>query len=322
MRVRADRLISLMLLLRNRGRMSASALAAELEVSTRTVLRDIDALSGAGIPVYARRGREGGYALLPGFRTDLTGLTHDEAFALLATGTRAPDAAGVAPALASAMRKIVAGMPEAQRVSASRAAERILIRSDSWCGLRPDDEAADDERQRTVRAAVFAGRRLRIRYATPGEAPRWRTVDPIGLVSARGVWYLLADRDGAERTYRMSRVVEARELPEPAVREASVDLARMWERRRERHHATLPTLTATVRVRARRRPDLLSAGGHVQAESPDQGGWLRLTIGYGDLSHAVSAIWRVSPDAEALAPAALRTALRKAATATAARYTS
>lgn len=319
MRVRADRLISLMLLLRNRGRMSASALAAELEVSTRTVLRDIDALAGAGIPVYARRGREGGYALLPGFRTDLTGLTHDEAFALLATGTRAPDTAGVAPALASAMRKIVAGMPEAQRAVASRAAERILIRSDSWCG-RTVDEAADDDRQRVVRAALFAGRRLRIRYASPGEPPRWRTVDPIGLVSARGVWYLLADRDGAERTYRMSRMVEARELAEPAVRAEPVDLAAMWERHRERYHATLPTVTATVRVRARRRPDLLAGGGHLRAEAPDSGGRLRLTIGYGDLAHAVAAIWAVAPDAEALDPPDLRDTLHARATATVAGY--
>lgn len=319
MRVRADRLISLMLLLRNRGRMSASALAAELEVSTRTVLRDIDALAGAGIPVYARRGREGGYALLPGFRTDLTGLTHDEAFALLAAGTRTPDAAGVAPALAAAMRKIVAGMPEAQRAGASRAAERILIRSDSWCGRRTD-EAADDERHRVVRTAVFAGRKLRIHYATPGAPPRWRTVDPIGLVSARGVWYLLADRDGAERTYRMARVLEARALPEPAVRDEPVDLAGMWERRRERHHATLPTMTATVRVPARRRPDLLASGGHVREESADHDGRLRLTIGYGDLAHAVAALWAVAPDAEALGPPELRDALRARAAATAARY--
>lgn len=319
MRVRADRLISLMLLLRNRGRMSASALAAELEVSTRTVLRDIDALSRAGIPVYARRGPEGGYALLPGFRTDLTGLTHDEAFALLATGTRTPDAVGAAPALASAMRKIVAAMPETQRVTASRAAERILIRPDGWCG-RPDAEAADDERQRVVRAAVFAGRRLSIRYATRGQAPRWRTIDPIGLVSARGVWYLLATHDGAERTYRMSRVLEARELPEPATRDDPVDLASVWERRRDLYRATRPTVTATVRVRACRRPALLSAGGGLRAETPDRGGWLRLTIAYGDLAHAVSAIWPLAADAEAVTPPALRDALRTRATATASHY--
>ena len=117
--VRADRLLSLLLLLQHRGRRSAKELADELEVSTRTVLRDIEALSTAGVPVYAERGRHGGFALLPGYSTDLTGLTHDEALALLVAGSRG-DGTGMAPALASAMRKVVAGLPAAQRESAGR----------------------------------------------------------------------------------------------------------------------------------------------------------------------------------------------------------
>src|SRR3954464_4718435 len=115
--MRADRLVSLVLLLRQHGRLSATALARELEVSTRTVLRDIEALSAAGVPVYAERGRHGGFALLPGYSTDLTGLNHDEALARLVAGSRG-DGAGMAPALASAMRKVVAGLPAAQRESA------------------------------------------------------------------------------------------------------------------------------------------------------------------------------------------------------------
>jgi predicted DNA-binding transcriptional regulator YafY len=114
--VRADRLLSLLLLLQHRGRRSAKELADVLEVSTRTVLRDIEALSAAGVPVYAERGRHGGFALLPGYSTDLTGLTHDEALALLVAGSRG-DGAGMAPALASAMRKVVAGLSAAQRES-------------------------------------------------------------------------------------------------------------------------------------------------------------------------------------------------------------
>ena len=120
--VRADRLLSLLLLLQHRGRRSAKELADELEVSTRTVLRDIEALSTAGVPVYAERGRHGGFALLPGYSTDLTGLTHDEALALLVAGSRG-DGAGMAPALASAMRKVVAGLParSANRPGGTRA---------------------------------------------------------------------------------------------------------------------------------------------------------------------------------------------------------
>src|SRR3954466_8351717 len=124
--MRADRLVSLVLLLRRHGRLSAPELADELEVSTRTVLRDIEALSSAGVPVYAERGRHGGFALLPGYSTDLTGLTHDEALALLVAGSRG-GGVGMAPALASAMRKVVAGLPASQRDAAGRDAGRILV---------------------------------------------------------------------------------------------------------------------------------------------------------------------------------------------------
>jgi len=140
--VRADRLLSLLLLLQHRGRRSAKELADELEVSTRTVLRDIEALSTAGVPVYAERGRHGGFALLPGYSTDLTGLTHDEALALLVAGSRG-DGAGMAPALASAMRKVVAGLPAAQRESAGRNAGRILVRDGRWLPLATSG-AGDD----------------------------------------------------------------------------------------------------------------------------------------------------------------------------------
>src|SRR5688500_20328059 len=126
--MRADRLVSLVLLLRQRDRLSAATLARELEGSTRTVLRDIGALSVAGVPVYADRGRHGGFALLPGFQTELTGLTHDEALALLIAGSRrGAQAFGLGPALASAMLKVVDALPESYRDTAAGAAERLLI---------------------------------------------------------------------------------------------------------------------------------------------------------------------------------------------------
>ena len=182
--VRADRLLSLLLLLQHRGRRSARELADELEVSTRTVLRDIEALSAAGVPVYAERGRHGGFALLPGYSTDLTGLTHDEALALLVAGSRG-DGAGMAPALASAMRKVVAGLPAVAtgRCRPGRGphpgAGRPVVAARA-------PESADDAVLGAVRAAVFAGRRLDLRYAARDEEPRWRTVDPVGLVSQAG----------------------------------------------------------------------------------------------------------------------------------------
>ncbi len=187
-RMRADRLLSLMLLLRRRGRMTAAALAGELECSVRTVLRDIEALSAAGVPVYAERGRHGGFALLGGYSTDLTGLTHAEATALFTAGSRATSTSlGMAPALASAMRKLVAAMPEPQRQSAERATERVLVQPGGWL-----DQPEPPGLLSVIQQAVFTDRRLKICYPSRGEAARWRTVDPVGLVHAAGRWYLLA----------------------------------------------------------------------------------------------------------------------------------
>lgn len=185
--MRADRLLSLVLLLRHRGRMTAPAIARELEVSVRTVLRDVEALSAAGIPVYAERGRDGGFALLPGFTTDLTGLTVDEATALLAASASAtPDSLGMASAFASAMRKVTVALPEAQRTAAARVGERIVVSSSGWVV-----DHRRDEHLGVVQQAVFTDRRLRIRYRSRGAEARWRTVDPLGLVSAAaaGIWW-------------------------------------------------------------------------------------------------------------------------------------
>jgi len=318
--VRADRLLSLVLLLQHRGRMSAAELARELEVSTRTVLRDVESLSTVGVPVYAERGRYGGFALLPGYSTDLTGLTSEEALALLVAGSRAgAPAPGMAPALASAMRKVVAALPEQQRDRATEAAGRILVRPDGMI-QRPAPVQGEPALLDVVRCAVFGGRRLRVRYAAEGAEPRWRTVDPIGLVSARGQWYLLATRDGADRTYRVSRMREVEDMAEPADRPAGVDLERVWEERRARFAAGFPDLTASVRVREAARARLVDRARQVHAERPDGAGWLRVEIDFGGLDHALAMVWALGPDAEVLGPEPLRAALVARVAATAARY--
>ncbi len=226
--MRADRLVSLVLLLRQRGRLSAATLARELEVSTRTVLRDIDALSAAGVPVYAERGRNGGFALLPGFQTELTGLNHDEALALLVAGSRrGAQAFGLGSALASAMLKVVDALPESHRTTAAGVAERLLIDPEiDLLSRRSVTEEAPDAVVAEIRRAVFAGHQVRIRYQAVSQAPKWRTVHPIGLVTVRELGYLLATREGEDRTYRLSRVLAAEELDEPAQRPDRVDLGR------------------------------------------------------------------------------------------------
>lgn len=319
--MRADRLVSLVLLLRQRGRMTASTLARELEVSTRTVLRDIEALSAAGVPVYAERGRHGGFALLPGFRTELTGLNHDEALALLTAGSgRGERVFGLGPALASAMRKVVDALPENHRATASDAARRFLVEPETdLLPRRPATEEVPGTTMTVIRRAVLAGHRLRIHYAATDQAPQWRTVDPIGLVTVRDRGYLLATRSGADRTYRLSRVLAAEELPEPARRPHRVDLDRAWRERCARflsggHIAVL------VRVNPQRREDLLSTAVAVRAAEPGTDGWLRLEATYQDVRHAEWALWQLGTDAEALAPEPLRVSLRDRAAAMAAQY--
>ncbi|MFG1947246.1 helix-turn-helix transcriptional regulator [Nonomuraea sp. NPDC048826] len=320
--MRADRLVSLVLLLRQHGRMSATALARELEVSTRTVLRDIEALSAAGVPVYAERGRNGGFALLPGFRTELTGLNHDEALALLVAGSRrGAQAFGLGSALASAMLKVVDALPESYRDTAAGAAERLLIDPETdLLSRRLTEEEVPDAVVAAVLRAVFAGRRLRIHYAAEDQAPKWRTVDPIGLVTVRDRGYLLATRSGADRTYRLSRVLAAEELPEPAQRPDRVDLDRAWQERSTRFRAGGDQVTVLVRLDPARREDLVGTALAVLSEEADADGALRLEVTFQDPRHARWALWQLGTFAEALSPPWLRAALHDRAAAIAARY--
>ncbi|WP_369268885.1 helix-turn-helix transcriptional regulator [Streptomyces sp. R11] len=320
--MRADRLVSLVLLLRQRGRLSAATLARELEVSTRTVLRDVEALSAAGVPVYAERGRHGGFALLPGFQTELTGLNHDEALALLVAGSRrGAQVFGLGSALASAILKVVDALPESCRDTAAGAAQRLLVDPETdLLSRRSVAEEVPDAVVAEVRRAVFAGHRLRIHYAAVDQTPKWRTVDPIGLVTVRDQGYLLATRDGADRTYRLSRVLAAEELDEPAQRPDRVDLDRAWQERSTQFRTGGDQVTVLVRVDPARREELAGTALAVHAEGADADGWLRLEVTFQDSRHAEWALWQLATNAEALAPQWLRNSLRNRASAIASRY--
>ena len=323
--MRADRLLTLLMLLRRRGRMTAPAIAAELEVSVRTVLRDIEALSATGVPVYAERGRTGGFTLLEGFSTDLTGLTHAEAAALFSAGSRSTSTQlGMAPALSSAMAKLIAAMPSEQRRTAERVSQRILVDAEGFAGSRPVDEHIG-----IVQRAVFTDRRLRFGYlsrASADEDPTIRTVDPIGLVHSAGRWYLVALHRGAERTYRVSRIRSATILDEPAHRPPGVDLAALWNRRRAEFRQGFVSLTVTVAVSPQRRTEVEAAalrareaGGagefapDAARDAPDDP--VRRTVldlEFGDIEHAVAVLWSFAQDVEVLAPQEVRTTMRSA----------
>jgi predicted DNA-binding transcriptional regulator YafY len=320
--MRADRLVSLVLLLRQRGRLSATALARELEVSTRTVLRDIEALSAAGVPVYAERGRNGGFALLPGFQTELTGLNHDEALALLVAGSRrGAQAFGLGSALASAMLKVIDALPESYRDTAADATQRLLIDPETdLLARRQIAEEVPDTIVAEVRRAVFAGHKLRIRYAAVDQSPQWRTVDPVGLVTVREQGYLLAIRSGADRTYRLSRILAAEELDEAAQRPDRVDLHQAWQERSTRFRTGGDQVTVRLRLHPARRQELVGTALAVHAEQTGPDGWQRLEVTFQDARHAEWALWQLSTNAEALDPPWLRARLHDRATAIAARY--
>ena len=282
------------MLLRQRGLVPASTIATELEVSTRTVLRDIEALSAAGVPVYAERGRSGGFALLPGWTTDLTGLTRSEAAALLTMGSFSQAAAGAGgPALSSALRKLTAAMPESQRDEATAAAARILVVADGW--TRPAD---DVPHLGVLQQAVVARRRVQISYSRPGSEPSRRTVDPHGLVSAAGRWYLLADHRRVPRTYRVSRVTAATVLDEPAGT-GEPDLAQLWEQARAGFRERVGRYPVRVHCDPEVRDELVRT-----ALTWAQDG-ARLAVEFADHRHAATVLWSLAPRAIALEPAEL-----------------
>src|SRR5690242_3243395 len=223
--MRASRLLSLLLLLQTRGRQTASALAAELGVSVRTVYRDAEALCAAGIPVYAQPGPAGGIALVDGFRTRLTGLTPDEADSLFLAG--APDAVaqlGLGTVLAAAQLKVLAALPPELRGRAARVRERFHLDAPGWFS-RPDEVPA----LAALAAALWEDKRVQLSYARRPEEATRRVLDPLGLVLKGGVWYLAARSRGETRTYRVSRCRDAEVLAEHFQRPDGFTLAGYWE---------------------------------------------------------------------------------------------
>ncbi len=247
--VRADRLVAIVVLLQARGRLTAAALAEQLETSERTIRRDLDALCMAGVPLYPQRGRGGGWALVGGYRTDLTGLTADEAEALFLT--TAPGAAAtlgprVAEALAAARRKLVAALPAPLRDQVEAAASTVLVDRAAW-GRPPaaaDQPLTEDAHLRTLRAAVLAGMQVVVTYEPPGRPAEDRQLHPHGLVCKRGVWYLLATAPNGLRTYRLTRVRSVETTDMPVERPADFDLAAAWAGVQQRLSARIPVPVA------------------------------------------------------------------------------
>lgn len=321
--MRASRLLAILLTLSVRGRVSAAELADELEVSPRTIYRDVEALSAAGVPVYASRGRAGGIQLLDGYRTRLTGMTADEADALFLAGL--PGAAadlGLGSVLAATQLKLLAALPAELRERAARIRDRFYLDAPGW--LRETDAPPY---LATIAEAVWTQRRVDVRYEHANRAMVERRLDPLGLVLKAGTWYLVASADArGPRTYRISRVHAAAVRDEPADRPAGFDLEAFWADYQRGYEKRVYRESALVRLSPAGR-ELLFLVGTIPARraraamsEPDADGWTTTRIPIESVRHAQHALLQLGEHVEVLEPAELRAAIEQAARALAARY--
>ncbi|UBU11118.1 helix-turn-helix transcriptional regulator [Nonomuraea gerenzanensis] len=308
--MRASRLVSILLLLQTRGRMTAQELAERLEVSVRTIYRDVESLHAAGIPLYGDAGPRGGYQLLDGYRTRLTGLTADEAESLFLAGLPGPAAElGLGTVVAAAQLKLMAALPVELRDRAGRIQERFLLDAPTWYR-----DAEPTTYLPAVADAVWNQRRIQIRYRRwkePQEVER--RLEPYGLVVKAGRWYLVAGAERDVRTYRVSQILDLQPLAESFDRPEGFELAAYWAGHLAEFEARLRWGEAVVRLSPRgveRLPDLMTPGvvaaARQSALPPDEEGWTRVTVPIESIEHAVGEFLRLGTDVEVLAPAALR----------------
>ncbi|MVU77060.1 WYL domain-containing protein [Nocardia sp. ET3-3] len=269
--MRADRLVATLLFMQTRGRVTAAQVAAELEVSVATARRDLDALSAAGIPVYPQPGRGGGWALVGGARTDLSGLTATEARALfLLLGP----VATASSETKSALRKLLRALPQPFRLEAEAAAGAIVVDPARWGESDERPPALVDELQR----AVVRRRKIRLGYERAGQRTR-RLVDPWGLVDKDGTWYLVAGTENGQRTFRVDRIATVETTDEIAHRPEDFDLSTAWSEVVEEVERHRSSLSATVLITATLAPVLRKQQGrHCILDGPTGDGRVRARI--------------------------------------------
>ncbi|UCC16381.1 MAG: WYL domain-containing protein, partial [Dehalococcoidales bacterium] len=226
--MRADRLLSILMILQAKGKTSVRQLAEELEVSTRTIHRDIDALSASGVPVYFERGKNGGVSLLEGYRTNLTGLTADELKALFILGIPASlDELGISNSLKTALQKLSASLPEDHRQNEINIRQRIYV---DWTGWKTAMNT--NSTLRDLYTAVWENRKIYLRYLVSFshrvKKEFDRTVKPYGLVAKANEWYLICDDDIRIRVYELSSILEVRIAEEVFTRDDEFNLGEFW----------------------------------------------------------------------------------------------
>lgn len=310
--MRADRLLSLLMLLQTHGRLTGRQLAEELEVSVRTIYRDIEALSCAGIPVYAERGPGGGCSLLESYRTNLTGMNEAELQALYllneyVRSIPAPLAElGISQELRAALLKLAAAVPASRRGEDERLRQRLHLDSSPW-----GEGGPISPHFRTVHKAVLEDRRLRISYRPVPITSVELVVEPYGLVSKGGEWLLVAARDQSLRVYSLVDLLQVEDTGERFSRPVDFDLAGFWEKWRERYEHSRPVYPVTIRVAPALVPHLEHFfGEELIQQAPEAGeseaGWLRLQLNFESLHAARSRLLGFGRAVEVLEPEPLR----------------
>jgi predicted DNA-binding transcriptional regulator YafY len=244
--VRADRLVAILLMLQARGQVTAAEVAAELEISERTARRDLESLAMAGLPVYSRQGRNGGWQLLGGARTDLSGLTAAEARALFLV---AGPASTATPQVKAALRKLLRALPEPFRPDAEAAATAIVVDPTAWGSTnqdRPDPPHLD-----ALQHAVVSGHQIRLAYTDRSGNETIRVVHPFGLAAKRTVWYLVAGTEAGQRTFRVDRVTAVEATGDAVVRPDGFDLAAAWAQ----INAEVPDVSTGIAANGTATPD-------------------------------------------------------------------
>ncbi len=271
-RMRADRLVAILLMMQTRGRVTAAEVAEELEISVATARRDLEALSMAGVPVYPQPGRGGGWSLVGGARTDLTGLTAGEARALFLL---AGPSANAVPEVKSALRKLVRALPQPFRTEAAAAADAVVIDPARW-------GQTDRELPPVVallQRAVVQRNKVRLRYASKKGEHTERLVDPWGLIDKDAIWYLIAGTDNGQRTFRIDRITEVVVTDETAYRPADFDLSATWNEVVDELEQRRAATAATVLISERLLPILRNQQGrHCVVDGPIDDGRIRVQV--------------------------------------------
>lgn len=319
--MRASRLVSVLLLLQARGGLTASELAAELEVSERTIHRDVEALGASGVPIYAERGPHGGIRLVDGYRTRLTGMTGAEAEALFLAGLPGPAAElGLGTVVAAAQLKVLASLPPELRARASRLVERFHLDAGDWFRASQPVPYLG-----ALSEAVWNGTRVTIEYER-GDGPVQRSLEPLGLVLKAGTWYVVASVEGQIRTYRISRVVRVEGGGERFERPEGFDLASYWTESTAAYERDIARVEVVVRVRPDRLERLHDAVGNVvmaaaeRLPEPDPEGWLRLRLRLDWPDEAAGRLLAAGRWVEVLSPPEIRARVAETASAIAERY--